>query len=115
MMCKVSHVSETHLKDVEGPGFENTKIGWLIAERDGAPNFAMRLFEMQPGGHTARHSHDWEHEIFILEGQCSVYCDGKSVKASPETAVYVPPNADHNFRNITDSPLRSLCLIPNKR
>lgn len=38
----------------------------------GAENFAMRLFEIQPRGYSPLHQHDWEHEVFILEGKGAV-------------------------------------------
>ncbi len=44
----------------------------LITERDGAPHFAMRLFTLDPGGHTPYHSHEWEHEVYILAGSGAV-------------------------------------------
>ena len=28
----------------------------------------MRQFELAPGGHTPRHTHAHEHEVFVLEG-----------------------------------------------
>ena len=31
-------------------------------------SFAVRLFEIEPGGYSPHHSHSWEHEIFVLEG-----------------------------------------------
>ena len=66
----------THAKDVKaedvGEGAKGVKIRWLIGEQDGAPNFAMRHFEVAPGGHTPHHSHDWEHEVFVLSGRGKV-------------------------------------------
>ena len=40
----------------------------MITEKDGAPNFAMRLFEIRPSGHTPKHTHGWEHEVVITAG-----------------------------------------------
>jgi quercetin dioxygenase-like cupin family protein len=49
-------------------GIKGLTIKWLITDKDGAKNFAMRLFEVEPGGNTPWHQHDWEHEIIVLEG-----------------------------------------------
>jgi quercetin dioxygenase-like cupin family protein len=35
----------------------------------------MRHFEIQPRGQTSKHSHDWEHEVFIIEGKGLVICE----------------------------------------
>jgi len=57
---------------------DKTQIRWLITKEMGAPNFAMRLFEISPRGFSPLHTHAWEHEIFVLEGNGSVF-DGKNV------------------------------------
>ncbi len=58
---------------------EKTQIRWLITKEMGAPNFAMRLFEDGSGGFSSLHKHTWEHEVFVLEGNGSVF-DGKNTK-----------------------------------
>jgi len=58
----------------EAPG---TTIRWLIDDdHDGAPVYALRLIEIAPGGHTPRHSHPYEHENFVVEGQGRVLVNG---------------------------------------
>jgi quercetin dioxygenase-like cupin family protein len=44
---------------------------------EGAPTFVMRVFEIQQGSTTPFHSHDWEHEVFVLGGQGVVRGAGK--------------------------------------
>ena len=41
----------------------------LVTHRDDAPNFGMRLFEVEAGGATDHHQHPWEHEVFIVSGR----------------------------------------------
>jgi quercetin dioxygenase-like cupin family protein len=41
----------------------------VIGKQDGAQNFSMRVFEIAPGGHTPKHAHPWEHEMFIMRGK----------------------------------------------
>ena len=55
------------------PGATGCQVRWLVGPGDGAPNFAMREFEVAPGGHTPRHSHPYEHEVFVLQGSGVVY------------------------------------------
>lgn len=57
------------LEEPKEEGAKNMRIRWLITKKDGAENFAMRLFEVEPNGYTPWHQHDWEHEVFILEGE----------------------------------------------
>jgi hypothetical protein len=54
---KVKHYTEVPLEQVEGmPG---VTVRWLVTEADGAPHFAMRVFEVPAGGSTEHHSHSW--------------------------------------------------------
>ncbi len=43
--------------------------GVLIDESDGAPNFAMRRFVLDPGAEVPRHTNEVEHEQYVLEGE----------------------------------------------
>lgn len=52
-------------------------VRWLISKEIGAKNFAMRLFEMEPNGFSPLHFHPWEHEVYILEGEGSVFGGGE--------------------------------------
>jgi len=47
----------------------------IIGQADGASNFCMRRFDLAPGGHTPRHAHVWEHEIFFHAGEGEVLPD----------------------------------------
>ena len=82
--------------------------GWEAA----APSFSMRQFEIAPGGHTPKHSHAYEHEVFILEGSGVVLEENVEHPLRSGTAVYVPPNQLHQFRNTGTTAMKFLCLIP---
>jgi quercetin dioxygenase-like cupin family protein len=100
---------------MEEPGAEGIKVRWLIMKEDGAPNFAMRLFELESKGHSPLHSHDWEHEVYILEGNCRVTCEGQEKTASAGYVVFIPSKAEHRFANPGKSTLKSLCLVPHHK
>ncbi len=92
---------------------EKTQIRWLITKEMGAPNFAMRLFEMAPGGFSPLHNHAWEHEVFVLEGQGGIFDGEKTTPLQGGDVVFVPPNELHQFRNSGEAQLKFLCLIPH--
>jgi quercetin dioxygenase-like cupin family protein len=83
-----------------------------IGKADGAANFCMRVFEIAEGGHTPRHSHAWEHEMFYHSGRGEVLCDGRWTPVQAGTAVFVPPGAEHQVRNTGEEPLVFVCLVP---
>ena len=115
MGFKCVHHSEVKLESVQETGAEGIKVRWLIKEDDGAPNFAMRLFEIEPKGYSPLHSHNWEHEVYVLEGKCRVTCDREKSDALAGYVVYLPPNAKHQFVNVGKSKLKFLCLVPHHK
>jgi quercetin dioxygenase-like cupin family protein len=110
---KVSHYEQTPAKPVEMEGSAGCRVRWLVDEHDGAPTFAMRHFEVAPGGHTPRHFHDYEHEVFVLEGSGVVVEGDREHRLQAGDVVFVKPNEVHQFRNPGPAPLKFLCLIPN--
>jgi quercetin dioxygenase-like cupin family protein len=110
---KVNHFSEMQSKPVEMEGSEGCTVRWLVSETDGAPNFAMRRFEVAPGGFTPRHSHPYEHEVYVLEGEGEVFEGRRAHPLRPGVVVLVKPDEVHQFRNTGPTPLKFLCLVPN--
>ena len=97
---------------VEAEGAKDVGVRWLISKEDGAQNFAMRMFEIKPGGNTPLHKHPHEHEIFAVEGEGIFVYEGKEYQFNTEYVIFVPPNKEHQFRNTGNYVLRMLCLIP---
>jgi quercetin dioxygenase-like cupin family protein len=93
-------------------GASKLKVRWLITKEMGAPNFAMRLFEMEPKGNSPLHSHTWEHEVFILEGEGTVVSEEGDKKFRTSDVVFVLPNEKHQFKNTGEKTLKFLCLVP---
>jgi len=109
---KICPYTDIEPQAVDEPGATGTTIRWLITNKDGRTGFAMRHFDIQPGGHTPLHDHDWEHQVFILEGSGTVQ-GGEEAKAfQPGDVIFVPPGERHQFRNTGEQPIRLLCLIP---
>jgi quercetin dioxygenase-like cupin family protein len=108
------HYTEVKLEDITEEGVKDMKIRWLISKKDGAKNFAMRLFEIQPGGNSPYHQHDWEHEIFILEGT-GVAKGEKSQEEYKQGDLFLIPSMEwHQFLNTGNTVSKILCLISYK-
>lgn len=110
---KVNHYESVAQRPVDMQGSQGCAVRWLVGESEGAPNFAMRQFEIAPGGHTPRHSHPYEHEVFVLEGQGVVVEGQTEHPLGPGDVVFVRPDDVHQFRNTGSTPLKFLCLVPN--
>jgi quercetin dioxygenase-like cupin family protein len=111
---KAVHFTNVKAEKVEESGFKGVQVRWLITKEDDAKNFAMRCFEIEPGGQSASHIHGWEHEVFILNGRCLVACGDEEKEAGPGHAIFIPLNVSHYLKNIGNKTLRFLCLIPYK-
>ncbi len=107
----IRHYTEIPAATVEA-GAEGTTIREMITVREGAPTFAMRLFELAPGGHTPFHSHSWEHEVFILEGAGAVNSQAGPQPFKAGDAVFIPGDEKHQFQNSGSSALKFICVIP---
>ena len=110
---KVNNYTAVPAKPVDMEGSHACSVRWLLGASDGTPTFAMRQFEVAPGGYTPRHSHDYEHEVFVLEGDGVVFEGDREHKLAAGDVVLVEPNEVHQFRNTGRTPLKFLCLIPN--
>ena len=108
---KILHYTDVEAKDAEG-GSRKLKVRWLITKETGAKNFAMRLFEMDAGGNSPLHTHNWEHEVFILEGEGVVVGGKEEKKFKAGDAIFIPPNEKHQLRSSGEKPVKFLCLIP---
>jgi len=112
LSLKIFHYSEVKAEEAQEEGASKLKVRWLITKGTGAQNFAMRLFEMEPGGHSPLHVHPWEHEVFILEGEGTVVGPEGERKFKPGDVIFIPPNEKHQLKNNGKKTVRFLCLVP---
>uniref|UniRef100_A0A7C4GCE8 Cupin domain-containing protein n=1 Tax=candidate division WOR-3 bacterium TaxID=2052148 RepID=A0A7C4GCE8_UNCW3 len=88
-------------------------IRWLIAKKEGAPNFAMRVIELaHKGDRIPLHRHSSEHEIFVFEGKGRLLQPGGESPVETGDFVYVAPEEEHGFENLGEGPFRFICVIP---
>ncbi|MDO5112868.1 MAG: cupin domain-containing protein [Planctomycetia bacterium] len=111
-MKKVCHSQQVPAAAANVPGAARCKMRVLVGPDDGAPTFAMRQFEVEPGGHTPMHTHPWEHEIYILQGAATITMDSEEHPARPGCCAFIPPNVPHQIANAGLLELKFLCLIP---
>ena len=109
---KILHYQDNEFTIFDSGPARGVKGSVLIGKRDGAPNFCMRFFQVSPGGFTVRHTHDWEHEIFIHEGEGAVLRNGELVPVKAGTAIFIPGGEEHQIQNTGNGPLLFVCLIP---
>ena len=105
---KIVHYEEVEADKAEGGS--KLKIRFLNAK--GSETFAVRHCEFEPGGYSPSHSHSWEHEMFVLEGQGVVVGDNETRVIGAGNAISIPAGEKHQVRNTSEKTLRLLCMIP---
>jgi len=110
---KIKKKGEISPDIMDGGEVSGIKFYPMITAKDGAPNFAMRLFEIGPNGHTPKHTHEWEHEVFIVSGNGHVFKDGKEIPIKKDTFLLVPKGELHQFV-AGDEGMNMICVVPNE-
>jgi uncharacterized cupin superfamily protein len=90
---QIKKLEEVAQAPVTMEGAAGCRVRWLVGDQDAAPNFAMREFELDPGGHTPRHFHPYEHEIYVLEGEGAT----RSGRCDPATSCTSRPTTCTSF------------------
>jgi len=112
MKGKALHYSEIEAQETGGDA-KDARIRWLIdREHDNAPVYALRMIELEAGGYSPHHQHNWEHENFVVEGTGELQIEDTVHRLYPGVVCFVPPNVMHQFRNTGQTPLKFLCGIP---
>ena len=110
---KIIQCEQMQTAAVDAEGASGCRMCCLIGPDDAAPSFSMRHFEIAPGGHTPKHAHAWEHEMFIHAGVGEIYGNGKWNPVQPGNVIFMPPNEEHQIRNTGRELLILACLVPS--
>ena len=100
---------------VEMEGVLGASRQLVLGSPDGVPNFSLRVFTLEPGGHTPRHSHASEHLNYVISGRgVLVDPDGAERPLEAGDFAMVAPDELHQFRNAGDEPFRFICAVPKE-
>jgi quercetin dioxygenase-like cupin family protein len=113
---KIIHKDEVAPKDTShhGGDIKGVTLKELITSKDGAQNFSLRLFEIEPFGNTPFHTHAWEHEVYIISGGGKIKREADSVDITPGTAIFIPAKEKHSFVAEKQG-LSFICAIPSEQ
>lgn len=110
---KITNLQQCERSAVTMEGASGASRQVPIGKADGAPNFSIRVFTLQPGGHTPHHQHESEHLNYILEGS-GVAMEGDTPRPiNAGDFVLVKPFEKHQYRNTGSSPLVFMCMVPS--
>jgi quercetin dioxygenase-like cupin family protein len=109
-------MSVKNIRDVEGlvvNAGDKTTIQILVSVQEG-PNFAMRLFVMEPGGGMPEHTNAVEHEQYILKGHPKIGIGDETFDVGRGEVIFIPEGVPHWYKNTGEENFEFLCIIPNK-
>lgn len=95
----------------EPGGADGLTVRWVINASQGATNFAMRVFELEPGKESPFHQHDNEHEAFVLEGSGEIETKEEIAKLKEGSVIFISAQENHLFRNTGKGVLRFIDVV----
>ena len=107
---KVKNYKDVELKTESAA--KGAGIRWLLSDRDGMTDMAMRVGEIEPGGQTPHHAHPWEHQVFVLKSSGRVIAEGETREFSSGDVIFIGPNEKHTFHNDPGETMEFVCMIP---
>ena len=109
---KITRLQNCEATPVNMEGAKGATRQLPIGKADGAPNFSIRVFTLEPGGHTPLHVHESEHLNYVLEGK-GVAMEGETPREiSQGDFILVTPHEKHQYRNTGNTPLVFMCMVP---
>ena len=110
----VSHIDNIEGIKLDGKDLKNAVKKILIGPKEGWEDYVMRLFSLEKGGYTPKHSHPWPHINIVLEGKGTLFLEGKEFKVEKGSIAFVPENALHQYRADREEKLEFICIVPLK-
>lgn len=93
-------------------GSRNVKMKQLIGHEDGARKTAMHKLIMGKGGYSAKHRHEWDHQLVVTEGRGLAILNGKKIPLRPGVVLLVQSNEEHQFLQRGKRPLHFVTVTP---
>jgi quercetin dioxygenase-like cupin family protein len=85
----------------------------VFDESDGAPNFRMRRYRLDPGADVPKHTNAVEHEVHTVDGEYVVGIEDEEHVVSEGDSLLIPAGTVHWFRNEGESESSFVCMVPN--
>ena len=112
----IKKLSEVEKTKVQMDGAQHAYKQLPIGQADSTPSCSIRVFTLEPDGHTPYHTHPFEHLNYIIAGQ------GVLVKASGEECplqkgdfALVLPDEKHQYKNTSDQDsFIMICAVPKE-
>ena len=110
----VSHIDKIEGITLEGNDLKGVVKKVLIGSKEGWKDYVMRLFSLENGGYTPKHSHPWPHINIVLKGKGTLFLEGNEFSVERGSIAFVPENALHQYRADRGENMEFICIVPLK-
>jgi len=110
----VGHIDETNGFIIESPEARSASMKVLIDGNGGWKDHVMRVIELEEGGFSPKHTHDWPHINYMIEGKGILHIDGRDYPVTAGSYAFVPGGKLHQFRNNGSAPFKFICIVPTE-
>jgi quercetin dioxygenase-like cupin family protein len=111
MLGKIDKVSGT---PVTNPAAKDALMKVLVGANEGWDDHVMRVFELEVGGYTPKHAHDWPHINVVLEGEGTLFLNGQENPVEYGAYAYIPGGELHQFKNAGNTTFKFICIVPKE-
>ncbi|MDD4884788.1 cupin domain-containing protein [Sulfuricurvum sp.] len=84
----------------------------MLLSPEESPNFAMRNFTIDAGGHMPLHTNTVEHEQYVISGRAKVVIGDKTIEAGAGDVLLIPAGVPHSYETLGNEAYSFLCLVP---
>ncbi len=113
---KITGLDAVEQVEVTLEGARNVRKQIPIGAADGTPNLSVRVFTIEPDGHTPYHRHAFEHLNYVVRGTGAIVTEtGEERPVREGDFALVLPDELHRYRNTSDSePFVMICAVPKE-
>ena len=105
---KIDNIETIPQKAGKGVGMK------MLLSPEESPNFAMRNFTIEAGGHMPLHTNAIEHEQYVISGKAVVSIGAEKFEASAGDILLIPAGVAHAYETLGDETYSFLCLVPKQ-
>lgn len=113
---KITRLDSVDKKTMSMEGAKNVLKQVPVSKEDGSPLMSVRVFTIEPGGHTPYHTHNFEHVNYIIEGAGALVTEsGEERPVKQGDFALVLPGEKHQYKNLSsDKPFVMICAVPKE-
>ncbi len=93
-------------------GSHHVRMRQLIGREDGARKTSMHELIIGPEGFSAKHAHEWDHQLVVTAGHGLAVVARRKIVLRPGVVLLVQSNEEHQFFQRGKSPLVFLTVTP---